>query len=183
MTTYYKFLNARGVGRHSGKRLPIGEWIRVDGPLKMCANGIHVTKLPTAIEWLDERCHVVDVRGEKIVSDEKICCREVYIHTALETWNDCTARLFAADCAERVLPLFERERPHDDRPRKAIEAARAFARGEITAAAWAAARDAAWDATWAAAWDAAWAAAGDAEKKWQTRRLGRYLRGEIGVER
>ena len=39
---------------------------------------------------------------------------------------------WAADCAEQVLPYFEKERPKDGRPRKAIEAARAWARGEIT---------------------------------------------------
>ncbi|MEP7215981.1 MAG: putative immunity protein [Anaerolineaceae bacterium] len=39
---------------------------------------------------------------------------------------------WAADCAERVLPYFEEKHPGDDRPRKAIEAARAWARGEIT---------------------------------------------------
>jgi len=39
--------------------------------------------------------------------------------------------VWAGDCAEHVLPLFERTHPLDDRPRKAIEAARAFARGEI----------------------------------------------------
>ena len=37
----------------------------------------------------------------------------------------------AADCAERVLPYFEEAFPDDDRPRKAIEAARTWARGEI----------------------------------------------------
>lgn len=41
---------------------------------------------------------------------------------------------WAADCAERVLPLFEREVPDDDRTRDAIARARAFARGELTAA-------------------------------------------------
>jgi len=39
--------------------------------------------------------------------------------------------LWAAHCAEHVLPLFERERPSDERPRQAIEAARAWARGEV----------------------------------------------------
>ena len=39
--------------------------------------------------------------------------------------------LWAADCAEHVLPYFEKECPGDDRPRKAIEAGRAWARGEI----------------------------------------------------
>lgn len=41
---------------------------------------------------------------------------------------------WAADCAERVLPLFEAKAPFDTRPRDAIEGARAFARdGKRTA--------------------------------------------------
>jgi hypothetical protein len=40
--------------------------------------------------------------------------------------------LWAATCAEHVLPLFEAERPSDPRPRHAIEAIRAWTRGEIT---------------------------------------------------
>ena len=40
-------------------------------------------------------------------------------------------RLFAADCAESVLHLFEKKYPNDNRPRLAIKAARKFANGEI----------------------------------------------------
>lgn len=36
---------------------------------------------------------------------------------------------WAADCAARVLPIFEAKRPKDRRPREAIEGAREFARG------------------------------------------------------
>ncbi len=36
---------------------------------------------------------------------------------------------WAADCAERALPLFEAKAPSDTRPREAIEGIRAFARG------------------------------------------------------
>ncbi|HET7466213.1 MAG TPA: hypothetical protein VFL29_06085, partial [Candidatus Dormibacteraeota bacterium] len=39
--------------------------------------------------------------------------------------------LWAADCAEHVLHHFEAERPDDDRPRRAIEQARAWVRGEV----------------------------------------------------
>jgi hypothetical protein len=39
--------------------------------------------------------------------------------------------LWAAACAEHVLPLFEAVRPDDDRPRRAVEAARAWVRGEL----------------------------------------------------
>lgn len=108
-------------------------------------------------------------------------------------------RLFTADCAARVLHVFENEDPGNDRPRQAIVAARQFARGEIDAAAravaweaaqdaaqaaaWDAARaagydaardaawDAAWDAEWDAVWGAAWGAAWDAEQEWQFTRL------------
>jgi immunity protein 5 of polymorphic toxin system len=42
---------------------------------------------------------------------------------------------WAADCAERVLVLFEQEAPDDHRARDGIARARAFARGELQAAA------------------------------------------------
>jgi len=44
-------------------------------------------------------------------------------HHALAAW--------AADCAAHVLSLFTRAHPDDDRPRLAVDAARAWARGEI----------------------------------------------------
>ena len=40
--------------------------------------------------------------------------------------------LWAADCAEHVLSCFEEKYQEDDRPRKAIEAGRAWVRGELT---------------------------------------------------
>ena len=55
--------------------------------------------------------------------------------------------LWAADCAEHVLQHFERARPDDDRPRRAIELGRAWARGKVT---WAEARTAAGHANAAA---------------------------------
>jgi hypothetical protein len=77
--------------------------------------------------------------------------------------KDKEIRLFAADCAEMVIPIYEKEYPNDKRPRLAIQAARDYANGLITleelAAARDAARDAAWAAAGAAAGDAAWAAA------------------------
>ena len=40
--------------------------------------------------------------------------------------------VWAADCAEHVLHYFEAVQPGDERPRRAIELARTWARGEIT---------------------------------------------------
>ena len=75
--------------------------------------------------------------------------------------------LWATDCAEHVLPYFEKKHPKDDRPRKAVEAGRAWVRGEVAIsearatafAAHAAARDADQFAARAAARTAGHAAA------------------------
>lgn len=51
------------------------------------------------------------------------------------TLQDADHRLlavWAADCAQHVLHLFEQMRPGDDRPRQALEQARAWARSQIT---------------------------------------------------
>ena len=72
-------------------------------------------------------------------------------------------RLFACDCAERVLLIYEKARPGDDRPRNCIVVSRRFANGEAT------------EAERAAAWAAAGAAARDAEVKWQTAHLREML--------
>jgi hypothetical protein len=40
--------------------------------------------------------------------------------------------IWAADCAQHVLHFFEQVQPSDERPRRAIEQARAWARGEVS---------------------------------------------------
>jgi hypothetical protein len=45
-----------------------------------------------------------------------------------------TVASWGADCAERVLAVFESEAPDDARPRDAIDRARAFGRGELPTA-------------------------------------------------
>jgi hypothetical protein len=40
--------------------------------------------------------------------------------------------IWATDCAEHVLHVFENERPRDDRPRRAIDLGRAWATGEVS---------------------------------------------------
>jgi len=101
--------------------------------------------------------------------------------------RECVLR--ACDYAERVLPVFEAQRPGDDRPRKAIEAARACAAGTIgerearkAAAAAADAAAYAYAADADAAYAAADAAAREKERAWQAARLREYLTGAAKKE-
>ncbi len=85
--------------------------------------------------------------------------------------------MWAADCAEHVLPRFEQARPTDDRPRRAIYLGRAWARGEIT---WAEARTAAGHAN-AAARDLRGAARHAAYAAAQAAAVGHVAAHELGA--
>jgi hypothetical protein len=175
-----------------------GEWMpEVQGNLELCANGYHLTDTDHLLDWLNATIYEAEPSEELIEGDDKIVCRSVRLLRKMH-WDDRVARLFACDCAERVLPIYERDYPDDKRPRHVIEVARLFAEGktsdrELDAArdaardaaggaawdaAWSAAWSAAWDAAWGAAWNAARAAACDKERKWQIGRLMKYLEGK-----
>ena len=188
---YYKVLNEDGScfwGGSGAWYLPKGnkpgKWMpKIKGDLIACENAYHILRPEHLVRWLGPAIFKVEPRGEVIYRDDKLICREARLLSRLEIWNDRTARLFAADCAEHVLPIFQKHFPDDMRPALAIAAARSFEDGRITrdelAAAWAAARGAGWAAARAADWDAARDAARDAqeaETEWQTTRLFEYLK-------
>jgi hypothetical protein len=85
--------------------------------------------------------------------------------------------VWAADCAQHVLHHFERARPGDDRPRRAIDLGRAWARGEVT---WARARTAAGHAN-AAARDLTGAARHAAYAAGQAAAVGHVAAHELGA--
>lgn len=166
----------------------VGEKRTIEGNIALCERGYHsspslwqaLAYAPGPVACLVE----IPKRGTRGDTDKSVSkSRKLLAAVNIER----ELRLFAADCAEHILWIYERDYPNDDRPRKAIEAARKFARGEINNAeraaardaaraaawdaAWDAARDASWAAAWAAARDAAWAAARAAaraaETEWQ----------------
>ena len=168
-----------------------------DGAPLLCERGMHAsTSLLDALRCAPGPivCRV-EIWGDVALGDDKLCGRFRRV-----LWTvDATVVLheFACWCAERAL---RRAKVTDKRCWGAIEAKRAWLRGEISsseldaaraaamdaaraaasAAAWVAARAAAWAAAWVAAWAAAWAAAldaaWDAERKAQDRHLVCMLR-------
>lgn len=162
---FYKVLAADGSCFHGGVGswpLPAkkdgtwtpGEWLKVEGALVVCRNALHLCRESDLLKWLGPLIYEAEYRGEVIEAEDKIVVREARLLRRMEGWNRRTARLFACDCAERVLHLYERRYPGDRRPRKAIEVARKYANGQATGNS----LPAAWDAAWYAALDAAWAA-------------------------
>jgi len=72
----------------------------------------------------NERMILPKKRDPRFITVRRGGSLEVSDHRLLAVW--------AADCAQHVLHFFEETQPDDDRPRRAIESARAWTRGEIT---------------------------------------------------
>lgn len=173
----YKVLRADGTPYHGGIgrwHLPTadgpGEWMPPIDPVP-CTRGYHLCRdTADLLKWLGPTIWVAEVDGKVIHHHDKVVVERARLLRKLP-WDAQTARKFAADCAERALPVYEAAHPGDDRPRRAVEVARAYGdeatRDELSAraASWAASRAAARAvsgatelAARAAAW-AAWAAA------------------------
>jgi hypothetical protein len=220
MITYYKVLNAqhnspygRDLDWARPTRTPDGTWTPgawmpdVAGNLVLCRNGYHVCEGKDLLGWLGPHIYRAEIAGDSLSGGNKTVARRIRL-IAETAWNRERAVLFAADCAARVLSLFEATQPGDTRPREAIILLRRWARGENVTeaelrdaaaradyaadaadaaradyAARAAARAAdaadAADAAAAARATAAARAAYAAERQWQIERLLAYLAPEL----
>jgi hypothetical protein len=166
-----------------GRPVPAdGEWLTHDGPLALCASGLHASIDPWhALQYAPggTLCPV-ELDGEVLYGDDKLVARRRRIVRRV----DMTAHLraFARAEALRVIHLWDAP----DVVRQYLETGDESLRAAAWAAAWAAARaagsaagsaadaacaaarDAARDAAWAAArdaaWDAAWAPARAADR-------------------
>jgi len=203
----FKVLGDNKTSYHGGDgRWVKNRWRTAEGDLVPCENGIHYCRQDQLVRWLGPQIWLFEdgTPDETRDAGDKLVTRKGRVVQRLDTWNETTARLFAADCAEAVLQLIPESRREPFTA--AVAAARGFARGEISdeeraaardaawaaaraaawgaagaaarAAAWAAARAAAWAATGAAAWAAARAAAWAAARAAQTTILFAYLTGE-----
>ena len=180
-----KFLNKGALGPYSKFSWPVpngkpGAWVDAGADLIACERGIHAATFTQAPRWLREECYVIELSGRHVEAEDKLVYRKGRLLRRVESWDKVAMVRFAADCAAHVLKLFEAKYPDDGRPRKAIEAARAWAREpnatNATNAAYAAYATAAYaaNATNAAYATNAYAAYATA-RAWQAQRLLRYI--------
>ena len=185
--TGWHFTASATEGRNGWALQPVEELPPGTEPV-LCSVGLHASRRALDALRYAPGPFVSRVRLEGriiVVEDDKACAtRRVRLAGPVDVSREL--RLFACSCADRVLPILDRERPGDTRPREFIAVARRFAKGNATRAELDAAGAAAWDAgdaAGAAAWaaSAAWAAwaAGDAERSRQDKELTRVLRAAL----
>ena len=166
MRKRYKFLglkNGKIKSKNGNCYWDIGKWKKLDEELLLCKQGFHCSKKPVdAFYWVaGEVLAIVEVNGKSIIDADKECYEEMRIARAYR-WTKKDNVALAIYSAELVLENYEKIYPNDNRPRKAIEAAKKVLkidnvknRAAAEAAAWAA-----WSAAEAVAWAtrAAWTA-------------------------
>jgi hypothetical protein len=183
-----------------------GRWMPIIDELVPCHSGYHLCRARDLLMWLNSTIYEAEARGTQIVCSSKVVVAQARLLKSLN-WNESIARLFACDCTARALArtnkfdarsvqavIVVRRYARGLATQKELAAARAAARtaardaqdawdaGDIRDAAGAArvagaayAAGAAWaaGAAGAAAWEA-----GDAERRWQVKRLLQYLDGK-----
>ena len=160
MKTYYKFLKLDGkkiVSAHGNSPWVIGEWREDKRIPKNCERGFHCSDdIYQAFSFVAGTVLAkVEVGGKSDVDVDKSSHQKMRIVQAWE-WDKTTSIKLAIYAAELVIDIYEKQYSKDDRPRKAIEAAKKYLKKPTADAAYAA-RDAAYAADAAA--DAARAAA------------------------
>ena len=181
----WHFLPADRRTRYSGELVTKSSVLHVPGEIEICERGLHASR--RAIDALQYApgpivCRVrvwgdVQEQSDKIVGSYRECISMCDATNTLHEFTCCVAEtaLLIADVKDkRCWQAIEAKRAWlrgeiDNRQLAAArayarDAAMAAARDAARAAARDAARDAAWDAARDAAWDAAWAAAWDAAR-------------------
>jgi hypothetical protein len=126
--TLWKSMKA-GMKSGSGNIGPwrVGEWRKHDAPLEMCRAGFHASvRAIDAMRYVN--CEVlarVEVKGKHLKQDDKQVWGSMRIVEAYE-WTKPDSVAMAIYCAELVIGNYEKKCPDDKRPRKAIEAAKAW---------------------------------------------------------
>jgi hypothetical protein len=137
---YYKILTVDGNSIHEAgvkwqlpQKTSNGNWDPGPWMPKINEDGLAylVFNKHQIINWLGESIFEVEVKDILNESWDCVEVKQVRLISKIETWNSKNARIFAACCAEHILPIFENKYSSDELPRKAIAAAMDFALGKL----------------------------------------------------
>jgi len=135
----YKFLRSGLKSDNGNETWKIGQWKHIKEDLNICNVGLHCSRYPDqAFSYVQgEVLAIVQIKGKSIVQGDKECWSDMKIVKAYE-WTQKDSVALAIYVAELVIDIYEKKYPNDDRPRKAIEAAKKWLRKPSAAAAYAA---------------------------------------------
>src|SRR5690606_37861600 len=107
-STLFKALDGlRPVHGGDGRYPDVGQWTEHLDPqqLEPCVYGYHLTRGPQVLGWLGPTLYVAEACPDHPPVDDgnKLVTCRVRLVRRLDRWDETSARLFAADCAEAAL--------------------------------------------------------------------------------
>jgi hypothetical protein len=102
---FYKFLLRGSIAPFSRHVWRIGEWVKTEGELDACTNGVHLCRQADLPYWLADELWEVDVAGDRIEHAQKVVVRRARLRARVDGWPTPLGRSFARDCAWRVRDL------------------------------------------------------------------------------
>ena len=137
MNHKYKFLRLKDgeiKSEYGHMTWEIGEWAKVPGKLAVCGQGLHCSaRMFDAFNYVTgEIVARVEVAGKHEIQDDKEAWEELRLIDA-RYWRKEDSVALSIYAAELCLDNFERVMPGDERPRKAIEAAKAWLKNPTSA--------------------------------------------------
>jgi hypothetical protein len=172
MKAWHFALSDGCLGFGDGRKIVVGETLRVDGQLRLCKRGLHASRLVyDALGYAGNNSTLicrVSLGGQIVTGEDKICASERTVLWAID--GRSLLRHYARLCALDVIAMWDAPEVVVRYLRTGDESLRLQALAATESPAWAAvgaevgegeAVETSWaaaEASWAASWAAAWAA-------------------------
>jgi hypothetical protein len=104
----HKFLATGALGPLSGFAWPVpaggapGAWVEVDGPLELCARGVHVCRTFDLAHWIHDELWEVEAAGDQVDGVDCIVVRRARLVRRIDAWSGPGGRRFAEACVEHA---------------------------------------------------------------------------------
>lgn len=117
----YKFLSSGAIGLFSRHAWPTptagapGDWVRPEGEIERCLNGIHACAKAGLVEWLDDELWEIELADPVLEADGELIAGAGRLIRRVETWDVQCARAFIGHCVDNTVALAANSLAHAGR--------------------------------------------------------------------
>jgi hypothetical protein len=79
-----------------------GEWIRADGPIALCVNGIHAASPDQLPHWLGTEIWEIELAGQVVREQDALVASQARLLRRLDAWDEPMRQRFAEMCLRRA---------------------------------------------------------------------------------
>lgn len=84
-----------------------GKWVRAEGPIALCVNGIHAASPEQLPHWLGTEIWQIELAGEVLREEAALVASQARLLRKLDAWDETMRRRFAEMCLRRAREIAE----------------------------------------------------------------------------